>query len=231
MTDEATHDEVTAALLQTLPVVVCPPNGAPPPFASADMACRLVVANDGVWLEARTAAIHAALKVLQHGPHLLPSTPFGNLAPEDTDLLVTHLQQPDFDWFGLFLREARARWPNECAGFVIFDAGCSAWRLAITENSSVSGSHVRYRPPRIYSDEVVVIDIHSHGAHRASFSSDDDADDRADAGSLKLAFVLGRVHTEQVDVASRLVAFGCLGPTTKVVRDAPSDAAFESVLA
>lgn len=231
MTDENMQAAVDAALLQTLPVALCPPSGGPPPFASNDSACRLVVANDGVWLQARSAAINAALKVLDHGPYLLPSTPFGTFAPAGEDFMVEHTVQPNFDWFGTFLQHARSHWPNECAGFVVYDARFDAWRLVMTDNSSASAGHVRYHAPKLYTDEIVVIDLHSHGAGHAFFSPVDDTDDRNDAGSLKLAFVVGRVHTEEVEVASRLVAFGCIGPTSKAVREAPADASYGCALA
>lgn len=228
---EEAQAAMNAALLSTLPVTICPPSGGLPGFATSDEACRLVVANDGVWLQARTAALQAAIKVYSRGPYNLPTTPFGAVAQGGEDILVEYLRTPDFDWLGRFLREARRHWPNECAGFVIYDGTFDAWRLAVTENYSVSKGHVHYRPPSLSNSEIVVMDLHSHGGGASFFSSADDEDDQTDAGSLKLAFVLGRVHTEQIEIASRLVAFGCIGPTEVIRRQAPADATFSAEVA
>ncbi|MFX6743295.1 Mov34/MPN/PAD-1 family protein, partial [Acinetobacter baumannii] len=52
------------------------------------------------------------------------------------------------------------------------------FRLERANEISASPSHLEYRPPVLDDCEHIVVDIHSHGAARAFWSSTDNADDQ-----------------------------------------------------
>lgn len=205
----AQSPSVDELLLATLPLVPVPQAGIG--FAN-EPGVRLLVARNGVFIEGDNDAMSVRLKVGEWlDAHL--RTPFGEVDPS-----VQHqwkVPQPDLQrWRNAFIEQARAAWPMETAACVYFNRVTGHWRYDGKIAIDASRSHVRYRPAP-GPDEVVIFDLHSHGALPAFFSPVDDADDRADGGAVKVAFVFGRVQQTVVDIVGRFVVGGAISPVWK----------------
>ena len=87
-------------------------------------------------------------------------------------------------------REAVAHMPNEWGGAICWTPERGYW-LEQPEMIHQSAGRVSYR--NTINEDERVIDIHSHGALPAYFSSTDDKDDR-EAGGVYLAAVIGKAN-------------------------------------
>ena len=178
---------VLQAMFPVAPVSLC---GSLP---QAQEGVRYHVATDGLWREVNTAwlAALAPVATTDHG-----ITPFGALK-ERVDLRVC----PPKHLWGEFLAQAKAAFPQESASVFAWNAVDDSWRHVPRTPETVTDSYIAYQEPSLGTDEIPVVDIHSHGRHSAHFSSTDDKDD---AGGIKVSVVLGNVDGE-VTLACRLV--------------------------
>jgi PRTRC genetic system protein A len=101
-----------------------------------------------------------------------------------------------------FVHWAREALPNEVAGGLAYSIGDGALRLVRFASRSQSPHHVAYRIPPLRPDEVMAVDLHSHGHDAAFFSATDDADDTG----IKIAGVFGHLDRAEPSSRFRLVA-------------------------
>lgn len=159
---------------------------------------RILSAVDGYWLEVCRAWLYARVKV--GGPLSIP-VPYGEV--QET-IRFKFGKLPRF-LVDQFIEQARARCPNECAGWGIWNESTGEWRLQMLEETSVGPAHVKNQLPKLEEGEYMVLDLHSHGKLRAFFSKTDNADDR---GECKIAGVVGNLDKEEISVAFRLCTDG-----------------------
>jgi hypothetical protein len=200
------------------PVVVVPKYSEIAPLSTPGH--RYLVAEDGLWLEVRRAWLWARMPLAQTWG---TSLPFGRLAepqtlPEVTDgmevdardFMPTLQAQYTFEAEDLerlqtlFVHDARASLPDEFAAWGVWDdkAGRLVYRPLVATEASPGG--ITFSRPRLEDHEHLAVDLHSHGALAAFFSSTDDDDDR---GEVKLSVVVGTLDQEPT-FATRLCALG-----------------------
>lgn len=198
---EYLRDARDRVLFQDLPILMTPRFGVLDPLDYGQQ--RLLAARQGVFLEARTRALHLILPVAQA---IMP-LPYGSLRAK-VELAGGPLPYALYD---KMRAAAVATLPHEWAGAVVYTPG-TGYELIEPTPESVSAGHVRYRTEGI-PDERLVLDIHSHGYGAAYFSLTDDASDRQ--GGVYLASVLGRcVDYDSIRVVTRIVVHGRFFPVT-----------------
>lgn len=195
--------QLDTALLRAVPTVVAPANCEFHPLQ--DNGHRIVLAADGVYLEARRSWLHILHRLAPiTGVHL----PYGQVQPK-VELAfgplggaMAQLQE--------FAEHARAAAPIEAAASIIWNSSTRLWRIAYPETiGEASAARIEYRHVDLADDEHLVIDLHSHGHGAAFFSSTDDADD---AGSIKIAGVYGNLDQGVPTVSFRLCVLGLTIP-------------------
>jgi len=181
-----------AAIAASLPLAMATQLSPMPELAIG--AKRLVVASNGLFLEVRSPALHACVKVSDVTAELpyAQAQGFIRLAAGPVPTMI--------------LREAVERavaaYPSETAFAVV----CQGEGYAIIDVPilSASGGHVRYTDT--IDDDALVFDVHTHGAHAAHFSAQDDASDRLRRGPY-ISLVLGTAKdTDSTTIAAR---FSC----------------------
>lgn len=178
------RDKALQAALPALPV----PHDSDLPALPAGQR-RLLLAADGLYLQARSSVMQVSVRVAT------ATLPYG---PHQQQVILSHGPVP-----ASLVREAArlasATPDKEVAAAVVWKEG--AYRLEVPEVISAGAGHVSYHDR--LDDDALVMDIHSHGAGRAFFSSTDDASDLARPGPY-LALVLGCCGGP-MEVALRLV--------------------------
>lgn len=205
--DEDTADaealQLDIALLRAVPTVVAPANSEFLPLQ--DNGHRVVLASDGVYLEARRPWLHILHRVAPiTGVHL----PYGQvqskveLAFGPLGGAMAQLQE--------FAEHARTAAPIEAAASIVWNSATRTWRIAYPETiGEASASRIEFKHIELADDEHLVIDLHSHGHGAAFFSSTDDADD---VGSVKIAGVYGNLDHGVPTVSFRLCVLGLTIP-------------------
>lgn len=164
---------------------LCPPVPVPRFGTLDDLAVgrkRFLLASDGVYLEVRSEALHARLRI---APVQLP---YGStnefLRPAGGPLEVS--------WLGQLANLALCDGTREVAAGIV--RGPEGWALVEPPVLSASGSHVTYAD--VFEDKALLIDMHSHGAHPEYFSAIDDESDMSREGPY-IAVVLGRCQSRE----------------------------------
>jgi PRTRC genetic system protein A len=181
-----------AALAASLPLVMATRHGEQSELAIG--AKRILVGNNGIFLEVRSPALHACLPLMTDFDVL----PYGTVHP-----FIRPAAGPIPQ---VLMHEAVARavaaYPNETAFAIV----CRGDRYVIEDVpiESASTGHVRYTDT--LDDDALVCDFHTHGQHVAFFSPVDDASDRMRRGPY-ISLVLGTAK----DVASTTLSarFSC----------------------
>lgn len=195
--------QLDTALLRAVPTVVAPIHCQFQPLQ--ENGHRLVLAGDGVYLEARRPWLHFIHRIAAF-PNV--RVPYGQLQPK-VELLfgplggaIPQLQE--------FARHARAEAPIESAGSILWNSTTNTWRIAYPETiGEASAAHIQFKQVDVGDNEHLVIDLHSHGHGHAFFSSTDDDDD---AGSVKIAGVYGNLDQDKPTVTFRLCVLGLTIP-------------------
>lgn len=181
------------ALLLGLPVVGMPLQG---PFVPLTEGRRLLLANDGLYIEAASAALYVRLRV---GAAF---SPYG----QTTEALDFRNGPIPRSIASVLARAARDAHPHEMAALIVADANAGGGYRVLHPDASSSRGSVTYDDSG-YEDALLVIDAHSHGAHDAFFSPTDDASDLSRMGP-HISLVFGRCGpTDQL----KLVARVCIG--------------------
>lgn len=110
-----------------------------------------------------------------------------------------------------FTADARQALPNEIAAALIWNSTLNEWRYAVRRSLRATPGYVSFEEVRLEDDEHLVVDIHSHGMHRAYFSSTDDEDDY---GAMKFSVVLGNLDKPTPSSAIRLCMAGRYFPAS-----------------
>ncbi|MGH8159325.1 MAG: PRTRC system protein A [Rhodanobacter sp.] len=181
------------AIELSMPVVMAPVSTA---FVALQTpGRRIVLASDGVYVEARSPALHVVQRIS------CVSLPFGAVPPALGVQLAGGPIPSQF--LALARKAALAAHPDE---------------MAVTIHWSAENGYVLRTPPQrrsggsvTYDDTgtdetTLVVDIHSHGHHDARFSPTDDFSDRSRIGP-HIAVVYGACESsESVDLSARVCA-------------------------
>jgi PRTRC genetic system protein A len=177
------------AIQSATPLLMQPHDGQLEPVRQGSK--RLVATASGMQIHARTRALDIALTVsgvpMPYGPandhlHLCQGRIPVNLMRE-------------------FVQAARTARTQEVAAAIVHRA--DRYALVWPPIYSSSDGHVRYDDSAIDDDDLV-IDLHSHGTHKAYFSATDDASDMSRRGPY-VAVVVGQCDTPTPVYAARLV--------------------------
>lgn len=188
---------VDAALQAHTPAVMVPKHEA---LAALDRpGHRFLVSRSGLWVEAVREWCRIVWPVSAGKAEV--QLPFGEVEAS-VELRFGRLPEWAID---RFVEQARAAYPMETAGVVVWCARTDAFRYVACEEISASRGHVKSQWPALGTGECVVMDLHSHGALPAFFSGQD----RADIGSeIVVAAVVGRVDQPRPEIAISLFACG-----------------------
>lgn len=177
------------AIQMATPLVAQPHHGTLPPLAVG--AKRVVATSSGLQMQARTHVLDLSL-----GISSIP-LPYG-LGRERLELPAGPVPKA---LLKEFIQRAREAGKREIAAAVVL--GQDGYKLEWPKVESSSGSHVRYDDSGI-KDDLLLIDLHSHGEHPAYFSEQDNASDMSRRGPY-IAMVVGRCNTDQPEIAARVV--------------------------
>lgn len=159
---------------------------------------RVVVAANGVFVQVKLDWLDCTLRVAAIAP--VPPLPYGSMQERiafSFGVIPVHLLEA-------FIEAGRAKLPDEIAGGLIYSRRTRALRLEVYEALQTSPDGINYRMPKLYDDESIAIDLHTHGRLRAVWSPVDDRDDQG----VKVAGVFGHLHLEKPSAAFRLVVNG-----------------------
>ncbi len=193
-------DSRDVALQSVMPTVMVPRYSELKELATAGD--RILMAANGVWLEVCRAWLYA--RVLVAKPSIIP-VPYGQVS----EVMRFGFGKLPRAMVAQFIEQARARCPNECAAWVVWNQRTNEWRLMMLEETSVGPGHVNVNLPTLEEDEHMVMDLHSHGLTEAFFSRTDNKDDR---GATKIAGVIGNLDKPEVTTSFRLCANGVFVP-------------------
>lgn len=186
----AAADPRDAILHAACPLVMAPTFGAFVPLQATGK--RLVGAADGLYLEARSPALHWLLRL-----NAVPM-PYGRLTPF---LRLANGPVPMALLYRLadLAREAS---PNEIAFGIQTDG--PGYSLVVPEIDTASPVHVTYQDA--FDADRLVLDIHSHGEGAAFFSETDDASDLSRAGPYLAGVIAPRRTYASSGLTFRAVA-------------------------
>ena len=193
-------DSRDVALQSVMPTVMVPRYSELEELATAGD--RILMAANGVWLEVCRAWLYA--RVLVAKPSIIP-VPYGQVS----EVMRFGFGKLPRAMVAQFIVQARARCPNECAVWVVWNQRTNEWRLMMLEETSVGPGHVNVNLPTLEEDEHMVMDLHSHGLTEAFFSRTDNKDDR---GATKIAGVIGNLDKPEATASFRLCANGVFVP-------------------
>lgn len=188
-----------AALQRACPVISAPLFQPLPPMEDGQ---RIVIAANGVFIQVKRPWLDCIERIGDIDPKL--PLPFGRLAP----MVAFAFKSIPLALLHEFVAAGRRALPNEIAGGLIYAAGTGGLRLQIYTPLSQSPSGIHYAMPELAADEVIAVDLHTHGAGSAFFSAEDDRDDRG----IKVAGVFGNLDAEQPSAAFRLAINGMYRP-------------------
>lgn len=195
--DTYQHD---LALLRAAPVAVIPKHGEFHPLMKNGH--RFLLAADGLHLEVRRPWLYFVHPLAQQGAVAMP---YGRTEPR-IDLAFGRLSNA-MALIRKFAAAARREAPNEWADMLVWNGNeLTDLNVSILEHSPGA---VRYQCRDLEDHENIAIDLHSHGHLPAFFSGTDDTDD---AGSVKIAGVIGDLDKPEPTAAFRLCVLGLYLP-------------------
>jgi len=201
---EEQHLELDLATFKAAPVLAVPKFGKFAPLM--ENGHRFLLAEGGLYLEARRPWLHFIHCVAPQAPDVrIPYGPLANSFELAFGRLGTTLQL-----LQEFAGYATSESPLEAAACLIWNHKTNLWAIKYPEiiGTATSGS-ISYKQVPLDEDESMVVDLHSHGAHSAFFSEQDNEDD---SGSVKIAGVYGDLDKDQRTAAFRLCVLGVYLP-------------------
>ena len=187
-------DSTALAVLAAVPCYPVPPTGASPAIdalRASRVGHGIVIGRDGVMLIVRRPWL--ALDVIV-SDQIATHVPYGSVGRGRADLVCGLI--PHHHW-AMVLHHFRSSLPNEAAAFVFWNERTGEFYVNFPMIDEATPSRLVYRTPSMPGDWHLVCDIHSHGHSAAFFSATDDADD---AGSTKIAMVIGTLFVVSVRV-------------------------------
>lgn len=178
------------ALQSACPTLPMPRFGPAPDMGPGQ---RVLLAANGLFLQVKTGWLECLIKIgeVHTALHYGQAAPFIRCAFGKVPLRLL-LE---------FVQWAREALPNEVAGGLAYSMSSCSLRLVRFEALSQSPHHIEYRIPPLQPDEVIAVDLHSHGHDTAYFSPTDDADDMG----IKIAGVVGNLDRAAPSSRFRLV--------------------------
>lgn len=164
---------------------------------------RFVLTRDRVLFEVRRPWLHAVQPISEP---LLRATPYGDGPKHGIELLCGPVPQHMLD---RFIAQSRSAFPNETAAWIVWHELEKRFVYQTLTITSSSNSHVTFQRPTLPSGWHLVLDIHSHGAFDAFFSSQDDKDDK---DQLCISAVVGHANDQHPVVIARLSMLGVFCP-------------------
>lgn len=192
-------DPRDAALQATCPVVTAPRYGTLSPIESGQ---RMVLADDGVYLQLHTPWLEVTTRVGRLAPGL--KVPFG-VVQESVRLAFGSIPRSLIESFLGFGRHAL---PNEAAGAVIYNAVSGELQLRMHGVRSASSVRIDYSIDPLGDAEYLVVDLHTHGTLRAFWSAADNRDDQG----IKVCGVFGNLDQAVPTGKFRLALNGLFVP-------------------
>lgn len=183
-------DPRDAALQSACPTLAVPRFGALPEMAPGQ---RVLMASNGLFLQVKTPWLDCICRI----GDVHAALPYGEVKPRMRcafGKVPNRLLQEFSAW-------AMHALPDEVAGALVYSSSTGALRLVRFEALTQSPSAVEYRIPDLHRDEVIAVDLHSHGMGAAYFSATDDADDLG----IKIAGVFGNLDRAEPTSRFRLV--------------------------
>lgn len=200
---DAEKFQMDRALFGAAPVVAVPVHSEFAPLRQNGH--RFLLAQDGLYLEARRPWLHFIHRLAEHNTVRIP---FGTVKPK-VELAFGALSTAlaEMQEFGA---HAMVEAPNEAAASVIWNDKMRAWSIKYPETiGAATANRIEYKQVELGDHESVAIDLHSHGNGPAFFSPTDDDDDR---GTIKISGVFGDLDKELPSVAFRLCVLGLYIP-------------------
>ncbi|MFT4506103.1 PRTRC system protein A [Caballeronia sp. 15711] len=184
-------------LQRSFPTVMVPRREPVAPMQSIGE--RLLIAQNGVFLEIKQPWISLVRRIADFS--VPTAIPYGRVVEHTAlhcgrvpDLLVAE-----------FASMARAAHPMETGAWIVWNESTRQFRLVAVKILSHTAGSLNYERPELEPDEVLVVDCHSHGGHKAFFSATDDEDDKHD---IKFALVVGNCSSPVASFALRMCAKG-----------------------
>lgn len=182
-------DARDAILYATCPLVPAPTLAPFEPLGAPGK--RLIAARDGMYLEARSHALHCLQRVAEF------PTPYGLVSP-----FLRLLAGPvPAAMIREIARQSLSASPFEIAFIIHREA--EQYVLHTPQPISASAGHVTYADER--DPDRLVLDIHSHGAGRAFFSVTDDQSDLSRQGPYIAGVIAPRLEPAKTRMTFRLV--------------------------
>jgi PRTRC genetic system protein A len=198
---ETAIDPRDAVLRATCPVIGAPMFGALPPLEEGQ---RMVLAGDGLYLQFKGTWLAVTTRVGDVAPGL--RLPYGRLSEEMAFVFGTI----PMTLIAEFIETARLALPNEAAGALIYRSSDATLSLRMHEPLDAGAGHIQYRIAELADDEVLAVDLHTHGRLPAFWSAVDNRDDLG----IRLCGVFGNLDRERPTAKFRLALNG-------VFRDLP----------
>lgn len=145
-------------LQRSFPTVMVPRNETVAEMLTAGE--RLLIAENGVFLEVRRPWLSLVRQVAEF--NVRTAIPYGRVTPS-TRLLCETIPA---DLVGAFAEMARKEHPLETGAWIVWSPSTQAFRLAPVGIVTHTAGSLKYQPPTLAGDEVLVMDCHSHGRHR-----------------------------------------------------------------
>lgn len=183
------------ALFASLPIVLAPRNEPMPDLEVGRT--RLVLASDGLYIEARSRVLHACAQLA-----FVQGLPYG---PVGTFLTGSDAEPGTLDLLEQAKRLASAACPNEWAGLIVVRYGEP--QLHSPTPAEASPHRISYHTGDVDPLDLLW-DLHSHGRGRAFFSGQDDDDDLANPCPVFMAGVIGRLDRFAPEMRARVVIAG-----------------------
>ncbi|TSK07781.1 MAG: PRTRC system protein A [Geobacter sp.] len=184
------------ALQTACPTVMVPQYGELAPLDRSGH--RFLSACDGLWVEIRRPWLHMIWPVATQTAF---PNPYGTVEKK-VELAFGKIPT---DLIARFAADAREAFPNECGAWLIWDDQKKQLRYHAMPSLVANGSYLEAQRPDLEEHESLAVNLHSHGRHFAGFSSTDNRDDR---NEVKIAGVIGSLHTDSPTAAFRICTGG-----------------------
>lgn len=168
---------------------------------------RFVLAGDRLAFEVSRPWLHAVCTISETFKR---PTPYGAGLPDGVTLRCGPIPKTLLDQF---LDQALTAYPCETAAWIVWSEEHREFVYILLRIVSASNDHVEFERPLLQAGMHLVMDIHSHGAFPAFFSTQDDKDDK---DQLCISAVVGKVNDPKPVIIARLSMLGVFYPLGEI---------------
>jgi PRTRC genetic system protein A len=158
---------------------------------------RILVASNGVFIE----VTRKWGRFIRRIGDVAVTVPYGEIQPS-TSFTLPSLPRELLQEFNQL---AKKNCNVEIGASIVWNEISNTFRLLPAQSLEATSDRLKYQLAQFEDGEHLVVDCHSHGAHKAFFSSEDDFDDR---DMVKFSYVVGNCDREQVSTSLRLCVKG-----------------------